>query len=175
METKGFSDQETVDFIKETLVSNYDNTVYTFLDYLYFDFSQYSFPAASVHFEILSGEETIDFYGYSSYFQMVEEDTEIVFRVTVICNEAYEEFTLTITLQAMDLSTYEDIFDEEGGFKRLYLKGVMLYEAPDGVYFLIDGNVYFLANVLEGSYYYEGTEYLLTGYRLPLTVKPIFG
>lgn len=171
VETKGFSDQETVDFIKETLVSNYDNTVYTFLDYLYFDFSQYSFPAASVHFEILSGEEAIDFYGYSGYFQMVEEDTEIVFRVTVICNEAYEEFTLTITLHAMDLSTYEDIFDEEGGFKRLYLKGVMLYEAPDGVYFLIDGNVYFLANVLEGSYYYEGSEYLLTGYRATIDGK----
>lgn len=171
--TQEYDEEAIVAKIKGMLIQNYDQATYQYIDYLYFDYNQYAYSMADVYFDIISGSEAIDFYSYSNSgnFYWVEEDVEIVFKVTINCGEEHDEFNLTIILKAMELNTYEDIFDETGGFKLLFLKGVLFHRAPDGLYFLIDDKVYFLANVPYAYDYYEEIEYLFTGYRATVDGK----
>lgn len=164
-------DEAIVDRIGESFISEHHNRTYRFFDSISFNTYYPYFANLSFHFEVISGNNAIDFYDNYGTFYVVQENQEISFKITITKGEVSKEFYLTITLEGIEIANFEDIFIGEGT-KKLYLVGTLIHITPDGGYFLIDGNIYFLANVYIDRYEHStGNEYLLSGYRSEIDGK----
>ena len=163
---KDYTDEEIVDIIKDRIINEYDKATYQIFDTVYFTPSYSSFPYACFSFEVTRGNEFIDFDGNFGSFYWTETDQEIDFLVTITNGTVTKTFTITINIEGIELSNIDDIFLNVEGTTKLYLRGTLLYVTYDGAYFLIDNQVYFLANVYTNKYEHRvDREYLISGYR----------
>ena len=163
---KNYSNEEVVDLIGEQVLKDYNNYTYRIFDEIYLTPNYSLFPNATLTYEVVSGNEFVDFYDNYGTFYWSDTDNVIKFKLTVTSGEVSKDFIFSVLVQGIPISSLDDVYLETDGTTKLYLRGVLLHIAPDGAYFLVENEVYFLANAYTDKYvHYIGSEYLIRGYR----------
>ena len=153
IELHGYTEQEVLDTVVDamytsTMMSRYtlqpnDVVPYVSMPYEIYVFDN-QFGPINIESEIVVGQEYLAYDNEKGQFVFmhVDEDKDIVIRVTVSMNGLEKTYEVTYVLNGYVLNTLEELYEVEANTAEIALDAVYLYSIDRHHYFYIENQIY---------------------------------